>query len=129
MEDGAFGLGGGFRPGSLRLRGSVRVEGMRKGGAEPRVVVNGETAIKPYWYLRNGLLHVRYVVDRCLELTESEESLLKAEMAAAFDKRGKQKALEKAWRLCAGPLGRPVVMDGVSEIDRRIREGARHGED
>lgn len=129
MEDGAFGLGGALRSGSLRPCGSVRVEGMRKGEAEPRVVVNGETAIKPYWYLRNGLLHVRYVVDRCMELTESEESLLKAEMAAAFDKRGKQKALEKAWRLCAGPLGRTVVMDGVSEIDRRIREGLRRGKD
>ena len=129
MEDGVLGLGGALRHGPLRPSGPVRVEGMRKGGAEPRVVVNGETAIKPYWYLRNGLLHVRYVVDRCLELTESEEGLLKMEMAAAFDKRGKQKALEKAWRLCAGPLGRPVVMDGVSEIDRRIREGLRRGED
>ena len=29
-----------------------------------RTYINGELAIKPYFYYRNGLLHVRYLVDR-----------------------------------------------------------------
>ena len=49
-------------------------------GMEDRCIVNGDTAIKPYYYMRNGLLHVRFTVDRCVELSKAEENQIKAEL-------------------------------------------------
>lgn len=83
-----------------------------------RTYVCGETAIKPYGYLRNGLLHVRYTVDRCIELSPSEVAKLKVDMACG----DKQEALLKAWNLFEITVGKPVIMDGIAEMDKRIKE-------
>ena len=40
--------------------------------ADNRTYIEGELAIKPYYYFRNGHLHVRYNVDRAIELSEAE---------------------------------------------------------
>ena len=45
-----------------------------------RTYINGDIAIKPYYYFRNGLLHVRYTVDRCIELSPDEISRLKTDL-------------------------------------------------
>ena len=85
---------------------------------ENRMYVNGETAIKPYGYLRNGLLHVRYTVDRCIELSPSEIAKLKVDMACG----DKQEVLLKAWNFFETCVGKTVIMDGVAEMDKRFKE-------
>lgn len=87
---------------------------------DKRTHVNGETAIKPYWYIRNGLLHIRYTVDRCIELSEWETERIKSEIADSTDK---QKVLEKHWKTLTDYVGKPIIMDGIAEIDRRIKGG------
>ena len=56
-----------------------------------RTHINGETAIKPYYYFRCGALHVRYTVDRVIELTPAEVAKLKVDMTTG----SKQEILEK----------------------------------
>ena len=41
-------------------------------------VIAGERAIKPFYYIRNGVLHARYNVDRAIELTQEDETEIKA---------------------------------------------------
>ena len=82
--------------------------------------INGETAIKPYWYYRNGLLHVRYNVDRCIELTTAEVTKLKVDLSAGTDK---QEILAKLWNLLTVTMERPIIMDGIAEIDKRLKDG------
>ena len=41
-----------------------------------QVYVEGELAIKPYYYFRNGYLHIRYNVDRVIKLSETEAAKL-----------------------------------------------------
>lgn len=86
---------------------------------DKRVYVNGETAIKPYWYVRNGLLHIRYTVDRCIELSGWENERIKSEITDSTDK---QKILEKHWKTLTDYVGKPIIMDGIAEIDRRIEK-------
>ena len=83
-----------------------------------RFHTNGETAIKPYAYLRNGLLHVRYTVDRCMELSPTEVAKLKVDMASG----DKQDVLLKAWNFFETCVGKPIIQDGIAEIDRRMKE-------
>jgi len=85
-----------------------------------RTYVNGETAIKPYWYLRNGLLHVRYTVDRCVELSETEVKAIKDELNENI--ANKQEVLEKNWKLMTDCVGKPIIHDGIAEIEKRIKE-------
>ena len=86
-----------------------------------KVVVDGneEIAIKPYYYYRNGYLHIRYGVDRCVELSPAEQAGLKVTLASTFDK---QTALAKAWKFFTGNVGKTVIRDGVAEIEKRIKE-------
>lgn len=90
-----------------------------------RVYVNGETAIEPYYYLRNGLIHIRYTVDRCIELSDSEIADLKKSMTE--NPSDKQGVLAKAWNFFSQCVGKPVIHDGVTEIDKRIRESRKNG--
>lgn len=84
------------------------------------LTVNGETAIKPYYYLRNGLLHVRYTVDRCVELTEDETKRLIAKIRdKPWDKQG---VLSEAWSFYADCVGKPIIRDGITEVEKRIKE-------
>lgn len=92
--------------------------------SEFRTIICNETAIKPYAYLRNGLLHVRYTVDRCIELTPTEVAKLKVDMACG----DKQEVLLKAWDLQEKFIKKPVIMDGIVEADRRIREACENGQ-
>lgn len=90
-----------------------------------RTYINGETAIKPYWYLRNGLLHVRYNVDRCVKLSDSEVAELKLQLTASPAE--KQSILEKAWKFFTDCVEKPIINDGVAEIEKQIKEYNRHG--
>ena len=83
-----------------------------------KTTVNGETAIKPYYYLRNGLLHIRYTVDRCVELSKSEEAEIKE--AISKNPAGKMNILSDKWNLLTTMVERPIIMDGIAEADKRI---------
>lgn len=88
-----------------------------------KIVVNNETAIKPYWYYRNKLFHIRYTVDRCIELSDSEAAALKETLSNTCDK---QEALAKSWNFFAEIVKRPIINDGIAEIDKRMKE-AKNG--
>lgn len=89
-----------------------------------RTYVNGETAIKPYYYLRNGLLHVRYTVDRCVELSSTEIAQVKLDLTASpADKQG---VLAKAWNFFTVTVGKAIIMDGIAELENRIK-GSKDG--
>ena len=92
---------------------------------DKRTYVNGETAIKPYYYLRNGYIHVRYTVDRCMRLSEAEVTDLKNKMSA--DPANKQGALEKAWSFFSNAVGKDVIMDGIAELEKHIKESKDNG--
>ena len=85
-----------------------------------RTHICGETAIKPYYYMRNGLLHVRYTVDRCVELTPSEVTKLKVDITANPEK--KQTILEEMWNFLTLSVERKIIHDGIAEMERRIKE-------
>lgn len=85
-----------------------------------RTHICGETAIKPYYYMRNGLLHVRYTVDRCVELTPSEVAKLKVDITANPEK--KQAILEEMWNFLTLSVERKIIQDGIAELERRIKE-------
>lgn len=85
-----------------------------------RTHICGETAIKPYYYMRNGLLHIRYTVDRCVELTPSEVAKLKVDITANPEK--KQAILEEMWNFLTLSVERKIIQDGIAELERRIKE-------
>lgn len=85
-----------------------------------RTHICGETAIKPYYYMRNGLLHVRYTVDRCVELTPSEVAKLKVDITANPEK--KQAILEEMWNFLTLSVERKIIHDGIAELEKRIKE-------
>lgn len=86
-------------------------------------VINGETAIKPYYYLRNGLLHARYTVDRCVELSEWEEARLKEELTAKPS--WKQDTLRYHWELLTEQVGKTIMHDGIKAGEERMKELSR----
>lgn len=81
-------------------------------------VVNGETAIKPYWYLRNGLLHIRYNVDRCIKLSPSEEAEIKRKLSE--NPAEKQCILEDKWDFLTECVGKTIIHDGIAEIESKF---------
>ena len=85
-----------------------------------RTYVNGETAMKPYYYFRNGLLHIRYNVDRCIELTPSEIAKLKVDLTSSG--RDKQEVLADAWNFFTTCVEKPIIKDGIAELEKRIKE-------
>ena len=87
---------------------------------DKRTYINGETAIKPYYYFRNGSLHVRYTVDRCMKLSSSEVARLKDELTASPSH--KQSILEKAWNFFSVTVGKEIIHDGISELEKQIKE-------
>ena len=82
-----------------------------------RTYINGETAIKPYYYLRCGALHVRYNVDRVIELTPTEVAKLKVDMTSG----DKQEVLGKAWNMFETCVGKQIIQDGIAFIDARLK--------
>lgn len=87
---------------------------------DKRTYINGETAIKPYYYFRNGSLHVRYTVDRCMKLSSSEVAKLKDALTAS--PAYKQSILKKAWNFFSVTVGREIIHDGIAELERQIKE-------
>lgn len=87
---------------------------------DKRTYINGETAIKPYYYFRNGSLHVRYTVDRCMKLSSSEVAKLKDELTASPSY--KQSILKKAWNFFSVTVGKEVIHDGIAELEKQIKE-------
>jgi hypothetical protein len=89
-----------------------------------RTYINGEIAIKPYYYYRCGSLHVRYTVDRCINLSPSEATQLKLELTASS--QDKQSILGKAWNLFVEVIKKPVIQDGIAEVERRLKSGQQN---
>ena len=87
---------------------------------DKRTYINGETAIKPYYYFRNGSLHVRYTVDRCMKLSSSEVAKLKDELTASPSY--KQSILRKAWSFFSVTVGKEILHDGIAELEKQIKE-------
>lgn len=87
-----------------------------------RTYINGETAIKPYFYYRNGLIHVRYLVDRCYELTKEESEQLKNEMSSTNNPNDKQDVLAKAWQNCVDNPDKAIIKDGILELEKKIKQ-------
>lgn len=82
-----------------------------------RTHINGETAIKPYYYLRCGVLHVRYTVDRAIELSPAEVAKLKVDMTTG----DKQEVLGKTWNFFEYTVEKPIIEDGIAYVDKRLK--------
>lgn len=89
-----------------------------------QTLIDGETAIKPFFYMRNGLLHARFTVDRAIELSETEVNSIKNELAKA--PYNKQAILRDNWSFFEKTVGKTVIHDGIKEVGRRIEE-AKNG--
>lgn len=89
-------------------------------GMEDRCIINGDIAVKPYYYLRNGLLHVRHTVDRAVILSKDEEMRVKGELSKAPAR--KQQILGREWSLQTAMNGKPVIMDGIKAGEERMDE-------
>lgn len=83
-------------------------------------IINGETAIKPYYYMRNGVLHARYTVDRAVELSESEEKEIKEKIT--LEPYNKQEILSKLWNLLTVYVGKPIIFDGIKAGEEKMKE-------
>ena len=88
-----------------------------------RCIINGDTAIKPYYYMRSGLLHVRYTVDRCVELSKEEENRIKSELDGKPEQ--KQEILGRNWNLLTVMVERSIISDGIKVGDEKIKELSR----
>lgn len=96
-----------------------------KGLPNVKTYINGETAIKPYYYLRRNHLHVRYTVDRAVELSVAEESKLKVDIT--MNPADKQGLLSKAFNFFTIMVGKTVIMDGIALADKRMEEKRNAG--
>lgn len=90
-----------------------------------RVIVDGNVAIKPYFYIRNKHLHVKFASDKCIELTESELNALYKKLTEHPEK--KQDIFEETWSVVANLDNRPLL-DGVRVADKfmedkRLKDG------
>ena len=52
-------------------------------GNYKNVYIDGLKVSKPYFYVRNGLLHVKGNFDKCMELSQSDVKRLKDMLQAA----------------------------------------------
>lgn len=80
-----------------------------------RLIVDGNVAIKPYLYVRNKMLHVRFTADKCIALTEAEEKELYKRLTERPEK--KQEILAEYWSVTANMIERPLY-DGIKVADR-----------
>lgn len=89
-------------------------------GMEDRCIINGDIAIKPYYYLRNGLLHVRHTVDRAVDLSKEEALRIKSELDS--DPTNKQQILGREWNLQTVMNEKPILTDGIKAGEDRMKE-------
>ena len=80
-----------------------------------RVIVDGNVAIKPYFYVRGKHLHVKFSCDKCIELTDNELRALYQKLTDRPEK--KQEIFEEMWSIVANLDNRPTL-DGVRVADR-----------
>lgn len=92
-------------------------------GFHYQTVINGEPAIKPYYYMRNGLLHVRYTVDRCIKLSKVEELKIKEEMSMRLAL--KQDILSSHWDFLTRFAEKEICQYGLAESYKRSQELAQ----
>lgn len=85
-----------------------------------------ETAIKPFLFIKGNTLRVRYTVDRCVELSSTEEA--KAKVDITLKPEEKQNILAKLWALISKQVGRPIIMDGIAELEKRIKGYKENGQ-
>ena len=86
-----------------------------------RLIVDGNVAIKPYLYIRNSKLHVRYTCDKCVELTEAEEKTVFARLTEHPEK--KQEILSELWSVTS--LTERPIYDGIHTADKIMNEKRR----
>ena len=78
-----------------------------------------ETAIKPFLFIKGNELYVRYTVDRCVELSGSEVSMIKDDLTK--NPADKQNILSKAWNFATVCLQKTIIMDGIAELEKQIK--------
>ena len=103
----------------------TKKEMYKEGEESQHTYINGETAIKPFYYYRNGYLHVRYTVDRCMKLSSAESDKLKAGLTE--NPAGKQDVLAEAWSFFEKAVQKHIIMDGIAELGRQIEEFKKNG--
>lgn len=91
----------------------------REGREIERTVINGEVAVKPYFYFRNGTLHARYTVDRAIVLSDEETAYIKNRLDITPEKYARQSLFE-GWFRQLERDGRTVV-DGISLADEMVK--------
>ena len=84
-----------------------------------------ETAIKPFIFTKGNELRIRYTVDRCIELTSTE--VAKAKIDITLHPEEKQNILANLWALITKQVGRPIIMDGIAELEKRIKGDKENG--
>ena len=80
--------------------------------------------IKPYYFLRDKVLHVRYNVDEAMKLSDAEADRIKAEL----DEGGagcKQDVLARNWQVFEGAVGKETF-DGTRYANEKMAR-ARQG--
>lgn len=87
------------------------------------IIINGETAIKPYFYLKNKKLHCRYSVDKCVFLSDTEEQRIKEEIIK--NPACKQDILKKNWSLLVDFVQKKLY-DGIQVVNE-FMENKRKG--
>ena len=69
---------------------------------------------------------IRYTVDRCVELSSTE--VAKAKIDITLHSEEKQSILAKLWSRIYKQAGRPIIMDGIAELEKRIKGYKENGQ-
>ena len=88
-----------------------------------KTYINNELAIKPYYYIRNGLLHVRYNVDRAIELSASEAAEIKTKLTE--NPALKQEILENMWNFFEKTVQKAIIQEGIKAGEERTKKMTR----
>lgn len=88
-----------------------------------KTYINNELAIKPYYYIRNGLLHVRYNVDRAIELSVSEAAEIKTKLTE--NPALKQEILENMWNFFEKTVQKAIIQEGIKAGEDRTEKMTR----
>lgn len=88
-----------------------------------KTYINNELAIKPYYYIRNGLLHVRYNVDRAIELSASEAAEIKTKLTE--NPALKQEILENMWNFFEKTVQKAIIQEGIKAGEDRTEKMTR----
>lgn len=85
-----------------------------------RFYVEGEVAIKPYFYFRNGYLHIRYNTDKAIALSESEVKRIKEELSSS--PADKQNILRANWDFQVHQVGKSIISNGIALADSIVEK-------